>query len=188
MLSWNLKQTIAAVAVSLMVCGSAAANTITVTPDPDAGNPNPVSVSTTGNFLEGLLLNGSWSDTSAFGFVFAGNADEAAALFTSVEASSTIFTAAGPNDNSTGGLTSFETSAEYFAIKADGWIAFFHNLDGTITVNYDVSPGDSTVNGASISHTVSFVPGPIAGAGLPGLIMACGGLIALARRRRQKMV
>jgi hypothetical protein len=30
------------------------------------------------------------------------------------------------------------------------------------------------------------VPGPIAGAGLPGLVAACGGLIALARRRRQK--
>jgi hypothetical protein len=32
------------------------------------------------------------------------------------------------------------------------------------------------------------VPGPIAGAGLPGLVMACGGLVALARRRRQKTV
>lgn len=31
------------------------------------------------------------------------------------------------------------------------------------------------------------VPGPIAGAGLPGLVAACVGLIGLARRRRQKL-
>jgi len=40
----------------------------------------------------------------------------------------------------------------------------------------------SLINGFSVTA----VPGPIAGAGLPGLIAACGGLIGLARRRRQR--
>src|SRR5262249_16234140 len=31
------------------------------------------------------------------------------------------------------------------------------------------------------------VPAPIVGAGLPGIVVACGGLLALARRRRQKL-
>ena len=46
-------------------------------------------------------------------------------------------------------------------------------------------------NGASDgaeSFFIVAVPGPLAGAGLPGLVMACGGLIAFARRRRQLVV
>ena len=46
--------------------------------------------------------------------------------------------------------------------------------------------GDGTVRVSAITNAFS-VPGPLAGAGLPGLMAACGALLALARRRRRKM-
>jgi hypothetical protein len=42
--------------------------------------------------------------------------------------------------------------------------------------------------GTSCSSTFFAVPVPAVGAGLPGLVMACGGLVVLARRRREKIV
>jgi hypothetical protein len=44
--------------------------------------------------------------------------------------------------------------------------------------------GGTSGYGGNIS-TVA-VPGPIAGAGVPGLVAACAGLLALVRRRRRK--
>ena|SRR5215831_17577427 len=52
-----------------------------------------------------------------------------------------------------------------------------------LRVGTDIT-GQGPFNAAFVLNGVA-VPGPIVGAGLPGLILACGAILALARRRRQ---
>lgn len=58
--------------------------------------------------------------------------------------------------------------------------------DFSLLAVYTVTATGATGSNATID--ISAVPGPIVGAGLPGLIMACCGLLALARRRRRAAV
>jgi len=53
---------------------------------------------------------------------------------------------------------------------------------------YTQNGGPGAQINASFNNSTSPVPGPIVGAGLPGLMAACGGLLGLARRRRKLVV
>jgi len=103
-------------------------------------------------------------------------------------------------------LTQHTVLAQYSLLQPGGTLIPSQNngtgfpdytLSGfNIALGSDIQAGDQLIFYARISGANdgpdSFflipqqVPGPIAGAGIPGLIAACGFMLALARRRKQK--
>ena len=76
-----------------------------------------------------------------------------------------------------------ETANNQLTIDAVGTLSLtgFDPTPGTFSLSTQGVPAATTV---SFSATVVAVPGPIVGAGLPGILLACGALVAFARRRR----
>lgn len=96
----------------------------------------------------------------------------------------TSFTTDNRTDGN-GGSMSFDIATQYFSLTfGKQRTAFFENTSaGVLHLSYITVPSE----GAGLSHYDTFaaaaVPGPIIGAGLPGLVMALGGLVAWRRRR-----
>jgi hypothetical protein len=88
-------------------------------------------------------------------------------------------------------VADFDLTTEFAPVVSGGFL----NLSGTGTarlngfdntlVTFSLSTQGGSGTNLTFSSTVA-VPAPVLGAGLPGLVAACGGLLALARRRRQK--
>jgi hypothetical protein len=87
-----------------------------------------------------------------------------------------------PNINDLHFTVTNATIAQLTTANANGNIFVADILCGATVVGCAGNTGPVDVTGGAP------VPGPILGGGLPGLVIACGGLIALARRRRQQLL
>jgi hypothetical protein len=138
--------------------------------------------------LPGLVFNADWRNTSTAG-------EDAFIQFTVTAPAATPI-----NDFhlALDGLSGPVTDGATLTLPGGALIATLSSSDNnlhsisfvpveSLVVQDDIGVGPGGIV-TSVHKSFSQVPGPIAGAGLPGLVAACGGLLALARRRRRQHI
>jgi hypothetical protein len=102
-----------------------------------------------------------------------------------------VFLSLAGNTTGTGTIGVSETlsNGTSISLNSAGSVTQFFAPIGQLGVikdqfNFAGTAGSSNTSILQNGFSVTAVPLPLAGAGLPGLILASGGLIALARRRR----
>ena len=189
-----MKRTVSflALAATLLLCGAARANTVSILNGAtltQIGTLSDFGLSVT--FL-GYTAPGILDTTSPFqANTTTVNPANAAVLVPIANNYFGTSFAIGDEHRTDGGSASslvLDIETLYFSLTlGQNQTAFFQNqTGGALHLTYTATGRASGVSHYSEYGAALAVPGPILGAGLPGLMMALGGLVIMARHRRDQ--